>query len=111
MENQNPELSADELVPNFVENLIIDKGLKFSSQEERDSFCDDLEDRVNEKIERAIYGALPDDELLQVSEEFKKDDPDEDKIMNLVTGAGVDAGEIMSETLLKFREEFLKGDK
>ena len=71
----------------------------------------DLLKIVNDAIDRALLGALPEEQFSKLEVAVKENNVNDDLIEQLLSEAGVDSEKVIKETLDSFRNEFLKGDK
>ena len=94
-------LQGDEILAKFVEQMMREKGV--DSQEEKEQLIEILNDR----IDKAIIGALPDDRLVALNEELDEDEPSDKKIDAIIYGSGVDFEQTVSVAMKEFKNEYL----
>lgn len=97
-----------ELEP-FVRSIIDKKGLIGITAEVKEQLVSDLNEKLNDQINRAMISALPDDKVDQLNEMLDKGD-DEEAIQRFITDSGIDVKQITLNTLVAFRNLYL-GDK
>lgn len=90
--------------------LLEKSGREFSSEEEKEEAVEELTDKVETKLERAMLEALPYEYLEQVYREFKKEDTDAETLAKILQESGVDMGKLVEETLEKMQKEYLGGE-
>ncbi len=96
-------LTGDELVELYVEQLLKDKGVEDNDGAKRDELKTELTGRINE----AILEALPDDKFEELKAAFEQDG-DLDAIID---GAEIDTAEIATGVMKEFRAEYLGEEK
>ena len=101
-------MSNDELLDLFVEQMMIDKGLR--NEVDADVFAvlkDDLKNRLASQISQAILVQLPDDKLEQLDRDLDNDTIDAEGFEKMVIGAGVDIEKTTQDVMMAFRGVYL----
>ena len=97
-------MSNDELLDLFAEQMMVDKGLR--DEVDEDVFAvlkDDLKDRLAMQINRAILVQLPDDKLEQLDRDLNSDAASVEGFEKMVTEAGVDIAKTTQDVMEAFR--------
>lgn len=94
----------------FIDQLIKDKNLPFSSVEVRNELKAQLAQELANQIDRAAIEALPEDKAVELSN--KLDDPDfgPEQVSDFLVNSGIDLNQIALETMIRFRAFYL-GEK
>lgn len=94
-------------VDDFIEQLLIDKGITDLEPEIRDELKNDLKNRLLDQIDQAAIMALSDEQADQLT--AKLDDPNftSDDMTAFMTEAGVDLTQVALDTMLQFRNYYL----
>ena len=101
-------MSNDELLDLFAEQMMVDKGLR--DEVDEDVFAvlkDDLKDRLAMQINRAILVQLPDDKLEQLDRDLNSDAASVEGFEKMVTEAGVDIAKTTQDVMEAFRNTYL----
>lgn len=98
-EDDLKNLTGDELVELYVEQLLKDKGVEDADGSSRAELKTELTGRINE----AILDALPDEKFEELKNAFDQDG-DLDAVID---SAGIDTAEIATGVMKKFRAEYL----
>ena len=102
------QMSNDELLDLFAEQMMVDKGLR--NEVDDDVFevlKDDLKDRLAMQINRAILVQLPDDKLEQLDRDLNNDTASVEGFEKMVTEAGVDIAKTTQDVMMAFRNTYL----
>ena len=102
------QMSNDELLDLFAEQMMVDKGLR--NEVDDDVFevlKDDLKDRLAMQINRAILVQLPDDKLEQLDRDLNNDTASVEGFEKRVTEAGVDIAKTTQDVMMAFRNTYL----
>lgn len=106
--NENLEdLSEEELVFLFVEQLMIDKGMADLDEALKNEIRDDLAKSLSFQVNRAILMALPDEEYEKLGEKLDSGEVTMEMVQEAVKAAGVDVNKVVQETMEKFRKVYL----
>ena len=98
-------MSDDELMDAFAEQLMTDKGLKELDDATFGHLKDDLKERLNFQISRAILAQLPEDKLTEMNE--KLDRKDNEAVEQILAEAKIDIAQTTQDTMLTFRDAYL----
>jgi hypothetical protein len=77
------------------------------SDEVRPYVVQDLRNRISEQVDRAVLDALPDEFFDKFEAEVQSGKPSAEALSKIVTDSGIDAGRIIAQTLVRFRELYL----
>lgn len=102
-------LSEDQLLDMFVEQLIAEKDLGDLDDEVKAEIHNDLKERVLFQVNRAVIAELPDAELDELNKSIDDNSINAEKMAELVKRAGINTDEIVQKTMLEFREVYLNG--
>ena len=98
--------SQEQILSAFVIKMMQDKGITGLSDEERDRLRMNLQDKLEEQIERALIEMLSDEELIELDKKLNEGVTDEE-IEAFFLGTGADADKIITDTMEAFRVAFL----
>ena len=101
------ELSDDEILDAFAEQMMEEKGLKELDELTFNTLKDDLKERMSYQVTRAIIARLPQDKLDQLGVSLDDDTATAEGVEELIASEGIDTSEIVQDTLLTFREAYL----
>lgn len=90
----------------FVAGLITTKGEPDTPERHAE-----LLKEVNDAIDQAFLMAMPEEQLSKLEVAIKEDQVDDALIEQLLTEAGANPDEIMRQTLINFRAQYMKGAK
>lgn len=102
-------LSEDQLLDMYVEQLIAEKDLGDLDDEVKAEIHNDLKERVLFQVNRAVIAALPDAELDELNKSIDDGSINEDKMAELVKRSGINTDDIVQRTMVEFREVYLNG--
>ena len=100
-----------EAISEFVNTLINEKGLTFSSDDERNSYRENLIAEIEERTENAILDALSDEDLKALADLSDEENPSDEKIQQILDRTNPDHATIAKNILADFRQEFLKQEE
>ena len=95
----------EQVIDNFVENLIKEKGLPDLDPAIMDQMKADLKERVSNRVNAAIIAKMPPDQL-DVFEK-KMDAGDEQDLENYIAAQIPDLENVLAQELLEFRVTYL----
>lgn len=101
-EEELKNLSQDELLALFVEQLLIDKG-----EEATDERRAELVLEVNDRINMAVLRQMPDEMLDRLNAALDDPNTSDDEIEKMISESGVDIAKTANEEMVKFRDEYL----
>lgn len=111
-EEQLNQMSEEEILDLFVDQLMKDKGMTELSEDIRKEIHDDLKEKLVFQVNRAVVSALPDEKLDELNTKLDAGEVSEEEMMKIVTEAGIDTDAIVQKTLEDFREVYLgEGDE
>lgn len=110
-DEQLENMSEDQLLELFCEQLMVDKGLENLEGEERDEARKQLKEALTLEINKSILAALPDEKFDELDRQMEDGALSEEAVMKAVDEANLDLNKITEETMTKFRELYLEGDE
>ena len=121
VDNQNNNLTDEqklleqatdqELLDAFVEDMMTERGLKQLEETAFTALKEDLKQRLNFQINRAILVQLPDEKLDEIAKVIDSEEPKAEEIDRILNEANVDVAETTRETMKIFREAYLGAEK
>lgn len=96
--------STQELIDEFIGQIMAERGETALSAEEQAQVRADLQSRLEERVGEAIFGALPDDKLIELEQLMDMGAADE-VIMQFFKDAGVDYSDAVNAAVERFQEE------
>lgn len=95
-------MSQDQLIDLFIEELMLEKGIK-ASDVEKNSLSDKLKDAVMTEI----LMNLPDYLVNRINEGFENGSATDELFDQAVEESGIDANKIAEKVMIKFRDDYL----
>lgn len=104
-----PENKLDEKVlAMFVDRLIADKGGDTLDEKQKETLRGELREELDERMQRAMIKALPDEKLMKLEELLDADAPDEE-IESFFANAGVSFDAPLRKAMSDFRDDYFTG--
>ena len=104
-------ISDDQAVAAFIEELIEDKGLGGIDEEKKAELRATLDESLTDTINQALLYALPDEKFNELEELANSDDVTSEQVTELIANSGIDVKAVASEAMADFRRAFLEGGK
>lgn len=98
--------SQEQILSAFVLKMMQDKGVTGLSDDERNRLRMNLQDKLEEQIERALVEMLSDEQLIELDKRLDEGMTDEE-VEAFFLEAGVDAEQAMADAMKAFREAFM----
>ncbi len=98
--------NQEEILSAFVIKMMQDKGLAGMPDEERNRLRMNLQEKLQEQIERALVEMLSDEQLLELDRRLDEGITDEE-IETFFLTSGADTDKVMTDAMKAFREAFL----
>lgn len=95
-------MSQDQLIDLFIEELMLEKGIK-ASDVEKNNLSDNLKDAVMTEI----LMSLPDYLVNRINEGFENGSATDELFDQAVEESGIDANKIAEKVMIKFRDDYL----
>ncbi len=111
IDEQLANMSNEEVVASFAEGLLIEKNFGEMDEETKKDMVNDIIERVNNFINRAVLESLPKEKLDELDAMIENDTASPEAVAQLIQDSGVDAGAVSVEAMAKFREIYLGADK
>ena len=100
-------MSNEEIIENFARGLLIEKNLGEMDENTEKDMINDLIERVNAFIDRAVLESLPKEKLDELDNMIDNDTATPEAVAQLIQSSGIDANTISVEAMAKFREVYL----
>ena len=98
--------SEEQILSAFVLKMMQDKGLTGMSDDERSRLRLNLQDKLEEQIERALIEMLSDEQLVELDRRLDEG-MTEEEVEAYFLGAGTDANQVMADAMKAFRDAFM----
>jgi hypothetical protein len=107
-EEQMEQMSEDELLTVFAEEMMKQKGL--DSELDQDTYktlLEDLKQRMEYQVNRAIVAQLTDEDLEKIGDKLENNTATAEDLDKVIAESNVDVAETTKDTLMTFREAYL----
>jgi hypothetical protein len=101
-------MSGDEALDKFIAELLVDKDLSGIDDEARSYLAEELKDRLNDQINRALINELSEEKLDEFNKLLDDGEMSEDRVQQFMANSGVDLNRVVARTALTFRELYLQ---
>lgn len=109
-EEELNNMSEDQLLDLFVDQMLRDKGLADNPDTETyREMHEDLKQKLIFEVNRAVLASMPDDKFDELNARMENEELDSDTILQAVKDAGVDIDQVTETAMKDFREVFLNG--
>ena len=95
-------MSQDQLIDLFIEELMLEKGIKASDVEKNN-----LSDKLKDAVMTVILMSLPDYLVNRINEGFENGSATDELFDQAVEESGIDANKIAEKVMIKFRDDYL----
>lgn len=95
-------MSQDQLIDLFIEELMLEKGVKASDVEKNN-----LSDKLKDAVMTEILMSLPDYLVNRINEGFENGSATDELFDQAVEESGIDANKIAEKVMIKFRDDYL----
>ena len=95
-------MSQDQLIDLFIEELMLEKGIKASDVENNN-----LSDKLTDAVMTEILMSLPDYLVNRINEGFENGSATDELFDQAVEESGIDANKIAEKVMIKFRDDYL----
>ena len=95
-------MSQDQLIDLFIEELMLEKGIKASNVEKNN-----LSDKLKDAVMTEILMSLPDYLVNRINEGFENGSATDELFDQAVEESGIDANKIAEKVMIKFRDDYL----
>ena len=95
-------MSQDQLIDLFIEELMLEKGIKASDVEKNN-----LSDKLKDAVMTEILMNLPDYLVNRINEGFENGSATDELFDQAVEESGIDANKIAEKVMIKFRDDYL----
>ena len=99
-----------ETLGKFVDELIKKKALPVDNAEELEQLREKSMKELDDKISKAIFSGLSDEQKEELEQMFDRDEQDPEAFNKFFKREGIDIEKIMSDTMQEFGTEFLGGE-
>lgn len=107
LDDQIANMSNEEVIENFARGLLAEKNLGEMDEATEKDMINDLIERINEFINRAVLESLPKEKLDELDNMIENDAATPEAVAQLIQNSGIDAGTVSVEAMAKFREVYL----
>jgi len=116
--NAPSDVSDEEAVARFADQLIEEKGLGGLEEADKKKLREEISEKFIDRVNEALIFALPDDRFKEMRELLDKADAENadgdeamKRISEIVESANLDMKKIVTETAEDFRRIFLEGEE
>ena len=95
-------MSQDQLIDLFIEELMLEKGIKASDVEKNN-----LSDKLKDAVMTEILMSIPDYLVNRINEGFENGSATDELFDQAVEESGIDANKIAEKVMIKFRDDYL----
>ncbi len=109
-DDQFSNMSNEEVIASFAEGLLVEKNLGEMDEATEKDMVQDLIERINDFINRAVLENLPKEKLDELDTMIENNTATPEAVAQLIQSSGVDASAVSIEAMAKFREVYLDAD-
>ena len=109
-DDQFSNMSNEEVIAGFAEGLLVEKNLGEMDEATEKDMVQDLIERINDFINRAVLENLPKEKLDELDTMIENNTATPEAVAQLIQSSGVDASAVSIEAMAKFREVYLDAD-
>lgn len=99
-----------ESVDQFIEQLLVDKGMVDLEPAVKTELMADMKERLLGQIERAAIMKLTEEKAKELDQKMDEPDFDDAKMTEFMQNSGVDLAQVAAEVMLMFRDLYLKSE-
>lgn len=107
-EDELANMSEDQLLDAYVEQMLIDKGLTNLEGEIRQQVHNDLKEKLTFEVNRAVLAALPEEQFEALNAQLEKGEAGAEAIIEAVSKSGIDVDAVTEAAMTDFRRAFLE---
>ena len=100
----------DALMNQFIRQMLVEKGMDDLPEEAFDKMADELKEKLVYYINRNIIAELPAEQRHKLDVSLDDDTASFDSVNKLIEESGIDTEPIIEQTLIDFKEQYLKGE-
>ena len=104
------DASVDELMDQFLRQMLVEKGVADVSEEVFNQIVSDLKERLIFYINRAIIAELPAEQRIKLDNSLEGGTATAESINALVDESGLNTEPIIQQVMIDFKEKYLKGE-
>ena len=104
------DASVDELMDQFLRQMLVEKGVNDVSEEVFNQMIVDLKERLIFYINRAIIAELPAEQRIKLDNSLEGGTATAESINALVDESGLNTEPIIQQVMIDFKEKYLKGE-
>ena len=104
------DASVDELMDQFLRQMLVEKGVDDVSEEVFNQIVSDLKERLIFYINRAIIAELPAEQRIKLDNSLEGGTATAESINALVDESGLNTVPIIQQVMIDFKEKYLKGE-
>ena len=106
-DDQLTNMSNEEVVANFAKGLLTEKNLGEMDEATEKDMVQDLIERINDFVNRAVLESLPKEKLDELDDMIDSDTATPEAVAQLIQNSGIDASAVAVKAMEKFREVYL----
>ena len=104
----NDDLTGDEAIDLYINNLMTEKGDHFDTEAERQEAFDNLKNDLLRDMDRVLIASLPDEKLNQLNGMALRDGQiPAELIADMLTEENIDTTSLITEVMAQFRDIYL----
>ena len=103
-------MSYDELIENYAEGLIYERGLDKLDDDLRAEAKRDLIEQIDTELNVALANALTDEQAKELDEKIARGEDSPEEVRDYLTSVGINVNEITAQALEKFHQENAGGE-
>lgn len=97
-------------IDDFIESLLVDKGITDIDPEVKAELKEDMKNRLLNQINRAAIMQLSEEKATELAELVDNPEFTNEKMTEFIQNSGVNLTEVALDTMLKFRGFYLQGE-
>lgn len=98
-------------IDSFMEQLLVDKGITELDPEVKKDLISDMKNRLLDQIDRAAVMQLSEEKATELAEKVGDPDFTNEKMTEFMKESGVDLTQVTLDTMLRFRNFYLKPEE
>ncbi len=95
----------------FVEGIVTTKDLPGLTDESKKQLVAEMSEQLIERINAALIAALPDEKVAEFSDFLDAEQITDEQVQAFIAQSGVDVQKVTAETMLTFRNLYLRGSE
>ena len=95
-------------IDEFIEQLLIDKGITDVEPEIREELISEMKERLTDQINKAAIMQLSEEKATELAEKVNNPDFTNEQMTEFMQNSGVNLTEVALDTMLQFRNFYLE---